>query len=565
MKRVFQYLLPYLKDFKPQFLLIVLGILITSTATVSTAHIIQPILDDIFINRDEVMLQIIPLMLISIYTLKGLGRYIQGYFTAFIGESIVMRLRNNLVEKVIYLDMDFMVRTRNGELISRINGDILRIRYIVSTMIPDMTRDAVTIIGLTGYAFYQNSLLAFYALVVMPLTFYPLSILAKKMKKVSRRSQEKNADIVSKLSELLNNIEIVKSNTAEKFELKKFYEETLKLFRITLKGTRTSQIVSPMMEIYGSISIALVIYFGGQSVLSGEMSVGELFAFLTAIGLLFDPIKNISKLYNKMQDGISATERVIELMSRRNAIDDGSLEIDKIKTIKLENSRLRYRDRDVLKELNFEAHLGDQIALIGNSGGGKSSIINLILRFYDTSSGKVLINGENIRDYSLNSLRKEIAFVSQRVYIFQDTLLNNIAYGDDNPDRERAFNAIKLANGESILNRLPFGIDSELEEFGLNISGGERQRVALARAIYRDSSLLILDEATSALDNRVEEQILKNLKDFIKDKIVITVAHRLSTIYDANSILMLENGEVIANGNHQTLLNSSESYRILNR
>jgi subfamily B ATP-binding cassette protein MsbA len=433
-------------------------------------------------------------------------------------------------------------------------------------MIPDMSRDAVTIIGLSGYAFYQNPLLAFYALIVIPLTFYPLSLLAKKMKKVSRRSQEKNADIVSKLSELLNNIEIVKSNTAEKFELQKFFEESNRLFRIALKGTRTSQIVSPMMEVYGSISIALVIYFGGQSVLNGDMSVGELFAFLTAVGLLFDPIKNLSKLYNKMQDGVSATERVIELMSVESSIkDSGTERLTKIESIRLQNSSLQYRDREVLKKLNFQAFSGDRVALVGGSGGGKSSIINLILRFYDTSSGEVLINGKDIKEFSINSLRKEIAFVSQRVYIFQDTLLNNIAYGDSEPDREKALNALKVANGETILKKLNSGIDGELEEFGLNLSGGERQRVALARAIYRDSSLLILDEATSALDNRVEENILQNMKEITKNRVVITVAHRLSTIYDSDSILLLHSGEVVANGTHQTLLQSSDSYRELNR
>jgi subfamily B ATP-binding cassette protein MsbA len=477
-----------------------------------------------------------------------------------------MRLRNELVQKVIYLDMDFMIRTRNGELISRINGDILRIRYIVSTMIPDMSRDVVTIIGLGGYAFYQNPLLAFYALIIIPLTFYPLSLLARKMKRVSRRSQEKSADIVSKLSELLNNIEIVKSNTAEKFELRKFFDESLRLFRIALKGSRISQIIGPMMEIYGSISIALVIYFGGQSVFNGDMSVGELFSFLTAVGLLFEPIKNLSKLYNKMQDGVSATERVIELMSRESSIaDNGTKHLSKIESIRLQNSSLSYRDRDVLKKLNFEAHSGDKVALVGGSGGGKSSIINLILRFYDTSSGEILINGTDIREFSLNSLRKEIAFVSQRVYIFQDTLLNNIAYGDNSPDREKAFYSLKVANGESILKKLDNGIDGQLEEFGLNLSGGERQRVALARAIYRDSSLLILDEATSALDNRVEEEILQNMSSITENKIVITVAHRLSTIYDSDSILLLQNGEVIANGTHKTLLQSSDSYRELSR
>jgi subfamily B ATP-binding cassette protein MsbA len=252
-------------------------------------------------------------------------------------------------------------------------------------------------------------------------------------------------------------------------------------------------------------------------------------------------------------------------MNQDSNIKDGNLTLDKIESIRFENISLNYKSHKVLNNLNFQFYKQDRIAFVGNSGGGKSSIINLLLRFYDTSSGVLYINGVDIKKYNINSLRKQIAFVSQRVYIFKDSLLNNIAYGDKNPNREKALKSLLIANGESFLKKLKFGIDTELEEFGLNLSGGERQRVALARAIYRDSSLLILDEATSALDNKVEEKILKDLQHSIKNKIVITIAHRLSTIYNSDSILFLNGGQVIANGKHSIILKISKSYRELNR
>jgi len=541
---VFKYFLPYLKGYKKEFLFILFGIVATAVATVFTAHIIKPILDDIFIAKDENMLHIIPLFLVLIYLIKSVGRYLQGYFTVKIGESIVMRLRNEMLEKILYFDMEYINSIRSGELISRINGDIMRVRYIVSEMVPELSREVVTIIGLVGYVTYQNPLLAFYTLVILPVTFYPLSILAKKMKATSKHAQEKSADIVSRLSELFNNIEIIKANSTEKFELERFDRENRELFNITMRGTKIFQLVSPMMETYSSLSIALVIIFGGRAVIDGEMSVGSFFAFLTAVGLLFDPIKKVSAIFNKMQDGISATERIIELLNIERKIIDGEKSIEKIERVEFRNVDFSFGDKKILKNITFQVKQGESIAFIGNSGGGKSTVLNLLLRFYDRESGKILIDDLEIESIKLESLRREIAIVSQRVYIFNDTVLNNVAYGNE-VDRERVIEALKLAEAWGFVEKMEKGIDTQLQEFGANLSGGQRQRIALARAIYRNSSILILDEATSALDNVVEAKILQNLKQHSKDKIVITVAHRLSTIEDADKIFKFSNGQIV--------------------
>lgn len=559
-----KYFIPYLKGYKKEFIFIIFGILATATATVFTAHIIKPILDDIFIAKDESMLMTIPFFLVLIYFVKSVGRYFQAYFTAHIGESIVMRLRSEMLEKILNFDLGYINSIRNGELISRINGDILRVRYIVSEMLPEITREVVTILGLVGYVIYQNPMLAFYTLVILPATFYPLTILAKKMKATSKDSQEKSADLVSKLSELFNNIEIIKSNSTEKVELHNFDKDNRKLFKITMRGTKIFQFVSPMMETYTSLSIALVIIFGGQSVIDGEMTVGTFFAFLTAIGLLFDPIKKVSSLFNKMQDGISATERIIELLNIETKIIGGKTKLENIQTIKFQKVSFNFGDKSVLKDISFDVLKRDNVALIGDSGGGKSTVLNLLLRFYDRKNGDILINGKDIKEFTFESLRKEISIVSQRVYIFNDSILNNVAYGET-PNREKVIKSLKIAEAFDFVKNMENGVDTILDEFGTNLSGGQRQRISLARAIYRQSSLIILDEATSSLDNLIEKKILLNLKTELKDSIVITVAHRLSTIQDSDKIFLFSNGRIVAEGNHQELLNKSQDYLKLSK
>jgi subfamily B ATP-binding cassette protein MsbA len=547
MLKVLKYFANDLKKFKKEYLFIIFGVVATATATVFTAHIIKPILDNIFIEKNREMLFIIPFFLVLIYSIKSLGRYLQGYFTAFIGEKIVMDLRNRMLDKILSFDFEYINSIRNGELISRINNDIFRVKYIVSEMIPEFLREAVTIFALIIYVIYQNPILAFYTLVILPATFYPLTLLAKKMKATSIFAQEKNADIVSKLNELFNNIEIIKAHSTENYELNDFQEENNKLFQITMRGVKIFQFVSPMMEIYSSFSIALVIIFGGTAVIDGEMSVGTFFAFLTAVGLLFDPIKKISAIFNKMQDGISATERIIKFLDINSKIIDGDEVLDKIKTIEFKNVSFEFQDKLILQNINFKIQSGDKIAFVGESGGGKSTILNLILRFYDVKSGEILINGINIKKYKIASLRNQISFLSQRVYIFNDTVLKNVAYGSNEKDinKEKVILALKTAEAWDFVEKMEFGLNTVLNEFGTNLSGGQRQRIALARAFYKNSSLIILDEATSSLDNKIEKMVLNNIDKVLKNKILITVAHRQSAIQHSDKLIKFNNGQII--------------------
>jgi subfamily B ATP-binding cassette protein MsbA len=554
---------PYIKGYKFQFLMILIGILLTVTATAGTAHIMKPLMDNMFIKKEPTMLYIIPLMLIGIYLLKSVGRYIQAIFTTYVGMHIVSRLREDLLNKMVRMDMQFLYTNRSGELISRITNDITRVQYFVSRMLPDLIQQSFTVIALVGYVIYLNASLAFWALFAMPIVVVPLIQITRRLKRLSHRSQEKNADLMTRLTEVFNNSEIIKANGTETYEYKRFQEENGRFFKLNMKATYTSELVSPIMEIIAAIGLAAVIFVGGQQVYSGKMTVGEFTAFLTAIGLVFQPLKQVSSIYSKIQDAEAASERVFTIFDLENTIQDGPLELtDPISHIRFDDVTLKFGDKSALSNLDVSILKGQTVALVGQSGGGKSSLINLLLRFYDPDSGSVLLNHHNLKEYTQNSLRHQLAVVSQRVYIFQDTLAANVAYGE-NVDEKRVKDALKMADALDFAISLPDGIHTVMQEFGSNLSGGQRQRIAIARAIYKHASLLILDEATSALDNESEKRIQASLESYAEDKITIIIAHRLSTITHADLILYFEEGQIIARGTHKELLETSENYRRL--
>lgn len=563
MKQTFTRFWPYMRGYKLQFVFVLIGILCAVGATSATAYIMQPMMDKMFIERDAKMLWLIPLGLVLIYAVKGGGRYLQAVFTSYIGQHIITRIRYQLLEKVLFLDMRYIQSNRSGEMISRLTNDTSRIQYFVALLLPELIRESLTIVALIGYVFYLNAELAFYAVVLLPVAILPLFKIAKKLKKYSHRSQEKNADIVVRLTEVFNNAEIIKAHTTEEYELTRFQEDNWKFFRINMKTVYVGQLISPILEIIAASGLAAVIYMGGHAVYDGKMTVGEFTAFLTAVGLVFQPARGLSIIYTKMQDAIAASERIFEVMELTNVIKDGAREVaGPVEKITFKDVDLFYEDKQVLKGVSFEAAKDQTIALVGDSGGGKSSVVNALLRFYDFAAGEILLNGEDIRGFTFESLRSRIALVSQRVYIFQDTLAANVAYGDE-IDEAKVIEALKDADAWSFVEGLDEGIYTVMEEFGANLSGGQRQRLAIARAIYKQASVLVLDEATSALDNESEKRIQAALKRYAAGRITLTIAHRLSTIEHADTILVFKQGEIVARGTHEALLETSEEYRRL--
>ena len=562
MKEFYKQYIPYFKEYKLKFLFAVIGMVLVAGGTAGTAYIIEPLLDDIFINKDRNMLYVMPFIIVALYSSKGFGGYIQTYYISFIGQDIVRKIRDKLLKHVLKLDIDFFQRKHSGELISRITNDINRIQSAVSNQIADMIREFLTIIGLVTVAIYQSAELAFYGLVVIPLAIIPLGKLAKKMKKLSFKSQESVSDITSHLSETFNNIELIKANSTEKLELSRFSAHNQNFFNINIKAVKVNALVSPLMEIIGSLGFAAVIIVGGAQVIDGILTTGSFLSFTTALFMLYTPIKRLSRLYNQMQDALAANERINELFSHSKTIISGSNTLEKVNTIVFDKVQLKYDDFTALDNISLEAKLGDKIALVGDSGGGKSSLVNLIIRFYDTSKGALKINGKDIKDYSISSLRDKISIVTQRVYILNDTIAANVSYGCD-LNKEKVIEALKQAHAYEFVQSLENGIDTILDEAGTNLSGGQRQRIAIARALYKDPEILILDEATSALDNESESIISEIIDEISANKITFIIAHRLSTIKSANKIAIFKKGNIIAQGSEEDLLNTCEEYKRL--
>lgn len=564
MKATLKRYWPYITSYKLYFLIVFIGIIFTVFATLATAEIMKYVVDDMFIKQDQSMLVMVPVGIVVIYFFKSFGRYIQSVYMNIIGLSILSTLREVLLEKIVYMDMGYLYQNRSGELISRITNDINRVNYFVSNMMPELVREVLTVIGVIAYVIYLNPTLAFYSLVLLPLAIYPLVLVAKRLKKLSHRSQEKNADLVSRLTETLNNTEIIKANASEKYELERFKVENDRFLHVNVKSVYTYELVSPIMEIIGALALASVLYMGGREVMiEKSISPGEFISFFTAVGLVFQPIRRIGSIYGKIQDALAASERVFAVMDTDESIMDGEKVLDEdINSIVFENVALHYGDTKALEDVNLTISKQSNIALVGDSGGGKSSLLNMLLRFYDTSEGTLLINGADIKSYTQKSLRNHIALVSQRVYIFADSLAANVAYAQE-IDRDRVLEALALADASSFVQNLDEGIDTLMQEGGANLSGGQRQRIAIARAIYKHSSLLLLDEATSALDNDSEKRIQKALDSYSKDKITITIAHRLSTVEHADRILVFSGGKIVASGTHSELLERSHEYQRL--
>lgn len=553
---------PYLKEYIPYFLLALLGMVISAIGTSASAYLVKPVLDEIFVNKDVELLYLLPYAIILVYAMKGGGKYIQVYYSALIGHDIIRRVRNRLLETLLGLDIAFFHRYRSGELISRNINDVERIRNIVSSMIPEIGRQILTAIGLLGVVIYQSPKLSFFALIVMPAIIFPLRIIARKLKKISHRSQETTSDITSKLSEIFNNIEMIKASVAEAFEHKKFTDFNYHFFKLNIKSVKTSELTGPLMEVVGAIGVAAVIIIGGKEVIDGSMSVGSFFSFMTALFMLYTPIKRVSAIYNQIQDALAASERILFIFDQQPSITS-SENLPLISTQKLvfKDVTLKYAEKIALGGVSFEVKNGEKLALVGDSGGGKSSIVNLIPRFFDATSGSILLDGIDIKKFDLKSLRESISIVTQRVYIFNDTIAANVAYGKE-IDEQKVFEALQQANALDFVEQMG-GVEAILDEHGTNLSGGQRQRIAIARALYVDPKILIFDEATSALDSKSEQKITDAIEHITKNRITIIIAHRLSTIKNADKIAVLRHGKIICIDNDDNLMKECEEYQRL--
>ena len=561
MWKFFKEYLPYYKAYKKEIFLAVLGMIFVSAATAAVAYLIKPVLDKIFIEKNQHMLYILPIAIIVTYFFKGLGRFLQEYYVTYIGEDIVRQIRNKFLNHILTFDMNFFKTTHSGELVSRIINDINRIQIAISQNMANFIRDTLMAVFLLAVVIYQSPKLAFFALVILPLMIFPIKKIAKKLKNLSKDSQTKTADLNKHLSEVFKNIETIKSYNAKKFEYQKFTEQNMQFMTINVKTIKTRAMLNPLLETLNAIIAAIIIIVGGKQVIEGAMSVGAFFSFMTALFMMTDPIKKLSNNYSFLQDAIAANERLKEIFSLTPSITSGNEKLSDIKTIEFKNVSLNYGDKIALKNISYKAQKPLKVGLVGDSGGGKSSFVSLIMRFYDPSSGEITINGKNAKDYSLYDLREKIAYIPQNVHIFNDTIAANVAYGKE-IDENKVKEALKKANLLNYVESLPEGINTLLQENGSNLSGGQKQRIAIARALYKNPDVLILDEATSALDNKSEAVIMEAINN-LKDMIVFIIAHRLHTIDNTDEILVFKNGKIVCKGSKDRLLKECEEFKNL--
>lgn len=552
---------PFYKKYKKEFAIAIFGMILTSIGTAGSFASLKPILDYIFVEKNEALLYTLPFLLVIIYILKNLGFYLQTYYLSFIGMDTLRILRFKVLKNLLKLDMDFFKRNRTGELVSRCTNDINALQSIVSNIIPDFFRELLTIVGLLIVVFYQSPILAFFALVVLPCAILPLVHFARKLKKYARSIQETNSDLLSRLSEIFSNIELIKASNTQNKESEKFAKQNNELCRLNLKSTRIDALTSPLMEIIGSLGVAAVIIIGGREVIHGTMSVGSFFAFITALFAIYTPLKRLSSLYGRLQGAIAASERTFYLLDLEPQILNGSKNLESVARIEFKQVDFAYENpyKSVLKDINFEFNKGEILALVGTSGGGKSSIINLLMRFYDKQKGEILLNDLDISEFSIESLHDRIGLVTQNIYLFNDSFAENVAYSEE-LNKEKIIKALKLANAYEFVQEMG-GIYAEIKEHGKNLSGGQKQRIAIARALYKNPDLLIFDEATSALDNESEKAIIETIENLKKDRLVLMIAHRLSTIENADKIAVIDQGQMIAIGSNEELLQSCELYQ----
>lgn len=538
---------------------------VVAAATSASAYLVKPMLDDIFINKDQTKLLLIPGAAILVFFLKSVGTYGQGYLMNYVGEEIIKHFRISLYERIIDQPLSFFHTERTGVLMSRITNDVNIVKGMVSTAVTSLLRDAFTVVGLIGVVLYMDWKLAIGAFVVLPVAFYPILVFGRRVRRFSTGCQEAMADLTVFLHETFSGTKVIKIFTLEAFEKERFQKKAQALFRLEMKATIAKSLSSPVMEFVGGIGIAFIIWFGGSRVISGASTPGTFFSFLTAVMMLYDPVKKLSNLNNTVQEGLAALTRIFDVIDRDSEITEpaDTVELDSATVgVTFENLTFAYNpaEKPVLRDVCLTVSPGEVLALVGMSGGGKTSLVNLVPRFYDATEGRVLVNGHDVKDLSLNSLRRNISIVTQEPILFNETVLDNIRYGRMDATDEEVKTAAEAAYAHDFIMGFPKGYDTRIGELGNRLSGGEKQRICIARALIKDAPVLILDEATSALDAEAERVVQKALSNLMQGRTTLVIAHRLSTIDHAHRIVLLKKGAIVEQGTHGELMAEQGAY-----
>ena len=560
-KRLFR---EYVRPLMARIAAALLCMVVVAASTAAFTQIIKPIVDDVFVNRQEDMLLPLALIAFGVFTAKGFAAYGQAVLMSYVGLRIVADMQRNLYERVIGADLAFFNRTSPGELIARFINDINLLRNSVSSTLVGIGKDSLTTLALVGVIFYEDWRLALIAVVVFPTAVLPIVRIGRRMRKVSDRTQTQIGQLTTLLDETFQGVRYVKAYAMEAYEIARANRAVEAVFKLNYQGARTRNLLHPIMEVLGGLAIVAVILYGGQAVISGVKSPGSFFAFITALLLAYEPIKRLARLNANLQVGLAAATRVFALLDRepaiRDAPDAAALEIGG-GGIRFERVTFSYGTAGpTLHDIDIEVPAGRTAALVGASGAGKSTVMNLIPRFYDVDGGRITIDGQDLRAVTLASLRAQIALVSQEILLFDDTIRANIAYGRPEASEAEITAAAAAAGAEGFITELPQGLDTPVGPRGTMLSGGQRQRVAIARAILKNAPILLLDEATSSLDSESERQVQAALAELMSGRTTLVIAHRLSTVVNADIIYVIEAGRIVEAGRHGELLARNGPY-----
>ena len=559
----------YVRHHKVAILLAIVCMVIVAASAGGQARLIEPALDKVLVTGDERLVWIIPLAFLAISIIKGFGSYGQTVLMNRVGLRVVTTLQSEMFDRIVRADLAYLHGDATGKLISRFTNDVNFLREAVIKTVTGSVRDLLTVVVLVGVMFYTHWVLATMAFIVFPVSVFPVIYLGRRLRRVSAETQAELGVLTALLDDVFKGVRQVKAYGMENHEQRRADGMFESIFRFILKAARVRARSYPIMETLGGLAIAGVLFYGGYQVLHGETTVGKLIAFLTALVMAFQPMRSLASLNASLQEGLAAAQRIFTMIDYRPSIvdspDSGPLKIEE-GAIRYDDVTFSYGDGiPALRGVTIEARPGQKIALVGPSGAGKSTVLNLLPRFHDVSGGTVSIDEQDVRAVTIESLRRSIALVSQETGLFNTSVRDNIAYGDPAADDNAIIEAAKSAVAHDFISELPQGYDTIIGEAGLRLSGGQRQRLSIARAMLRDAPILLLDEATSSLDTQSERLVQEALKRLMVGRTTLVIAHRLSTVIDADRIYVFDGGQVVEQGSHNELLARNSLYAELSR
>ncbi len=557
-------LLRYARPYRLRITWAILATLVYAAASAALAALIKPILDRALPRQVHVAL--IAWEIIGFFLLKGIGAYFSDYLMADVGQRVVRDLRNNLHEHMVRQSAAFFARRTTGQLLSRLTNDVAQVQHVVAETVGDLLQEGLSVVFYAGLLFYYDARLALVCLTGAPVIVYPLAKLGRRLRKTTRRSQEALEHLSHVAGESFTGHRIVKAFGAEGRESEKFRSASQEFYRTNIRVTRVVSVLPPVMELLGAFAVAGALVYGSQQIALGRLTAGQFFGFVATLLLMYGPIKKLSRVNASIQQAIAAAERIFEILDRHTEVKErpGAAVLAPFRhAIDFEDVVFAYEDvqlRPILRGVSCRVQAGQMIAIVGRSGAGKTTLVNLVPRFYDVTGGRILVDGIDIRDVTLASLRAQVGIVTQETVLFDDTVARNIAYGRPDASHDDIEHAARAAHAHEFIVGLARGYDSTIGERGQRLSGGQRQRLAIARAILKDSPILILDEATSSLDTESELLVQEALANLMKNRTSFVIAHRLSTIRKADAIIVMDRGRVVETGRHDELLARESLY-----